>query len=226
MRVTALSILFFVAACQRAAPAEAGGPSSQPSSQPSTKKAGPKAPHVLAPDPPGMQIAILGGGCFWCIESDFEPEHGIVSVVSGYAGGKVINPTYEQVSAGGTGHAEVVRVLFDPTKITYDKVIDFFLKHIDPTTPNRQFCDGGDQYRPAIFPVNAAQKAIAEKAIAALVASKKFPSVAVTIEEPGQFWPAEEYHQDYYKKNVLPYKMYRQGCGRDARVEELWGTKH
>jgi peptide-methionine (S)-S-oxide reductase len=225
MRVTAVSLAVLFAACQPASPAEAGGPSSQPSSQPAGKPK-PKDPHVLAPDPPGMQVAIFAGGCFWCSESDLEPVHGVISVVSGYAGGKVIKPTYEQVSSGGTGHAEAVRVVFDPTKITYEKLVDTFLKTIDPTTPDRQFCDAGSQYRPALFPLNAEQKAIAEKAVNALKESKKFATVAVTVEDPGQFWPAEEYHQDYYRKNTAVYKMYRNGCGRDARVEELWGIKH
>ena len=181
--------------------------------------------YALPPDPPGTAAAVFAGGCFWCIESDFEKLDGVVSVVSGYAGGPEQNPTYKQVSAGTTGHAEVVRVVYDPKKVSYEKLVDYFFKHIDPTTKDSSFCDHGKQYRTAIFYGNDAEKKVAEKAKADIDASKKLPAPIVTeVTKAAAFWPAEDYHQDYYKKSPSSYAAYRQGCGRDARVKELWGT--
>jgi peptide-methionine (S)-S-oxide reductase len=169
--------------------------------------------------------AIFAGGCFWCVEADFEKLPGVEKAESGYIGGKVQNPTYEQVSAGHTGHAEAVRVWYDPQRISYDQLLDFFWRHIDPTVKDRQFCDVGSQYRTAVFYENDAQRAAAEASKAALEKSGRFPRIYTEIAPAGTFYLAEEYHQDYYKKNPLRYHYYRSACGRDARVAEVWGTK-
>ena len=171
--------------------------------------------------------AVFGGGCFWCMESDFEKVPGVIDAVSGYAGGTVVNPTYEQVSAGGTGHLEVVKVIYDPAKVSYATLLDYYWHHIDPTVKDRQFCDVGNQYRSAIFVETPAQRATVEASKAALLKSGPVKQIQTEILPLTKFYPAEEYHQDYYKKNPLRYAYYRHGCGRDARVAEVWGTaKH
>jgi len=170
--------------------------------------------------------AIFAGGCFWCVEADFDKLPGVVNTESGYAGGQVSNPTYEQVSGGGTGHAEVVRITFDPKKVTYEQLLDYFWRHIDPTVKDRQFCDSGDQYRSAIFYQGDAQRLAAEASRIRLEKSGRFPRIYTEVVPAGAFYPAEEYHQDYYKKNPIRYKYYRTGCRRDARVNEVWGEKH
>ncbi len=168
--------------------------------------------------------ATFAGGCFWCMEPPFDKLHGVVATVSGFTGGHTKNPTYEAVSAGGTGHAEAVEVTYNPSEISYAKLLDVYWHNIDPTTRNRQFCDVGDQYRTAIFYHNEEQKRLAEQSKAALDRSKPFPQAIVTeIVPAGVFTPAEEYHQDYYLKNPLRYRFYRYKCGRDQRLEELWG---
>ena len=173
---------------------------------------------------PGLAKATFAGGCFWCMEPPFDQLDGVVSTTSGYTGGHVPNPTYEQVSAGGTGHAEAVEVLYDPRKISYAELLDVFWHNVDPVTANRQFCDAGSQYRSAIFYHDEEQKRLAEASKAALERSGKLGKPIVTeIVPAGQFYPAEQYHQDYYLKNPLRYKFYRYSCGRDRRLEELWG---
>ncbi len=173
---------------------------------------------------PRLETAIFSMGCFWCGEEAFEKVPGVVSVVSGYTDGKVDNPTYEMVSSGTTGHAEAVEVTFDPAKISYEKILDVFWLNHDPTTPNRQFCDGGSQYRPGIYWRDEAQKRAAEASKAKYEKLKTFPQPIITpIVKASKFWPAEDYHQDYYKKNPVRYKFYANGCGRYARLEELWG---
>jgi peptide-methionine (S)-S-oxide reductase len=168
--------------------------------------------------------AIFAGGCFWCVESDFDRVPGVISTTSGYTGGKTANPTYEQVSSHTTGHAESVQIVFDPAKVSYEQLVQHFWHTIDPTTKDRQFCDVGSPYRTAIFPVDAEQMKIATASRAALEKSKPFKDPVVTeVTMAGPFYPAEEYHQDYYKKNPVRYKYYRLTCGRDARVKELWG---
>ena len=170
--------------------------------------------------------ATFAGGCFWCVESDFDKVPGVLSTTSGYIGGTVANPTYEQVSGKGTGHAEAVQIVFDPTKVSYSQLLEKFWRSIDPTTKDRQFCDAGSPYRTAIFTHDAAQAAAAQASLAALEKSKPFKEPIVTQLVPaGPFYPAEEYHQDYYKKNPLRYAYYRSSCGRDARLEQLWGKK-
>jgi peptide-methionine (S)-S-oxide reductase len=167
--------------------------------------------------------ATFAGGCFWCMEPPFDKLDGVISTISGYTGGKKKNPTYEEVSAGNTGHAEAVQVTYDPKKITYEKLLDVFWHNIDPLTPNRQFCDTGSQYRTAIFYYDETQKRLAEESKKAL--SKHFKERIVTeIVPASEFYPAEEYHQDYYIKNPLRYKFYRYNCGRDQRLEALWGA--
>ena len=169
-------------------------------------------------------IATFAGGCFWCVEADFDKVDGVISTTSGYTGGHTANPSYEQVSHGGTGHAESVEIAYDPAKVSYKKLLDVFWHNIDPLAKDRQFCDRGDQYRSAIFYHDEEQRALAEASKAAV--EKRFEQpVATQIVPAGAFYKAEEYHQDYYKKNPIRYKFYRFNCGRDARLEELWGKK-
>jgi len=169
-------------------------------------------------------LATFAGGCFWCVEADFDKVDGVISTTSGYTGGHTANPSYEQVSHGGTGHAEAVEIVYDPAKVSYDKLLDVFWHNIDPLAKDRQFCDHGDQYRSAIFYHDEEQRALAEASKAAV--EKRFEQpVATQIVPAGAFYKAEEYHQDYYKKNPIRYKFYRFNCGRDARLEELWGKK-
>jgi len=174
--------------------------------------------------PPGpTATAVFAGGCFWCVEADFDKVPGVIATESGYAGGKVQNPTYEQVSAGGTGHAEAVRVTYDPAQVTYERLLDFFWRHVDPTVQDRQFCDIGNQYRTAIFYLDDVQRHAAQASKAALEKSARLARIYTEIAPAGTFYPAEEYHQDYYKKNPIRYKFYRTSCGRDARIGEVWG---
>jgi len=177
-----------------------------------------------APEARRLEKATFAGGCFWCMESPFDKLDGVVSVAVGYTGGRTVKPTYEDVSAGGTGHAESIEVVFDPARIGYARLLDVFWHNVDPTTPNRQFCDVGTQYRTAIFYHDAKQKALAEASKKALEKSGRLPGPIVTeIVPAGEFWPAEEYHQHYYKKNPIRYTFYRRSCGRDRRIEEIWG---
>jgi peptide-methionine (S)-S-oxide reductase len=168
------------------------------------------------------QKAVFAGGCFWCEETAFEGKPGVISVVSGYAGGSKVNPTYEEVSAGGTGHAESVQVTFDPKKISYEQLLKIFWHNADPTDAEGQFCDRGNQYRSEIFYSSASQKQLAEKSKQDVM-KQLHQSIVTEIVPLKAFYPAEEYHQDYYKKNPVNYKSYRFGCGRDRRLEELWG---
>jgi peptide-methionine (S)-S-oxide reductase len=170
--------------------------------------------------------AIFAGGCFWCVESDFDKVPGVISTTSGYAGGKTANPTYEQVSKHQTGHAEVVQVVFDPAKVSYAQLVEHLWRTIDPTDKNGQFCDKGSPYRTAIYAQDAEQLKTAEASRAALEKSKPFKAPIVTeIVLATAFYPAEEYHQDYYLKNPVRYKYYRTSCGRDARLQQLWGAQ-
>ena len=174
----------------------------------------------------GLQVATFGGGCFWCMEPPFDKLGGVVSTTSGYIGGSVANPTYEQVSGGRTGHAEVVQVKYDPSKISYETLLEVFWRNIDPLTPNRQFCDAGSQYRSAIFYHGDDQRRAAEASKRVLDQSGRFRRPIVTqIVAASAFYAAEEYHQDYYLKNPVRYRFYRGRCGRDDRLEEVWGKK-
>lgn len=181
------------------------------------KAATPARPAVTA-------TATFAGGCFWCTESDFDKVEGVISTTSGYTGGRTANPTYESVTAGGTGHAEAVQVVYDPSKVSYAKLLEYFWRTIDPTVKDRQFCDVGSSYRSAIFVHDDQQRALAEASKKALSTSKPFREPIVTeIVKATTFYPAEEYHQDYYIKNPVRYKFYRFNCGRDARLKQLWG---
>ena len=179
--------------------------------------------------PPQTRTAIFAGGCFWCMEPPFEKLDGVLAVTAGYTGGSVVNPTYEQVSGGGTGHAEAVLVTFDPAKIGYPQLLDTFWRNIDPTDGSGQFVDRGDQYRSAIFYVDEEQRLLAEASKRALEASGRFAGVfssgriVTEITPAGPFYPAEEYHQDYYLKNPLRYQYYRWGSGRDQFLNKVWG---
>jgi len=178
------------------------------------------------PAPPARALATFAGGCFWCEEAVFDGVPGVIQVVSGYTGGSLKNPTYEQVSAGGTGHAESVQVMYDPAKISYEKLLDLFWRNVDPLTSNAQFCDIGSQYRSAIFYHDAEQKRLAEASKAAIEASHRFKQPIVTQIVPAStFYRAEEYHQNYHEKNPVRYRFYKYNCGRDQRLRELWGEK-
>jgi peptide-methionine (S)-S-oxide reductase len=168
--------------------------------------------------------AIFAGGCFWCVESDFDKFPGVISTTSGYTGGKTVSPTYEQVSSHSTGHAEAVEVVYDPAKVSYQRLVEYFWHTIDPTVKDQQFCDHGTPYRTVIFAPNAELLKAAQSSRAVLEKSKPFKEPIVTdIVLASAFYPAEDYHQDYYKKNPIRYKYYRGSCGRDARLKQLWG---
>ena len=180
---------------------------------------------ATGPAAAGLAKATFAGGCFWCVESDFDKVPGVKSTTSGYIGGKVANPSYEQVSAKSTGHAEAVEVVYDPKVVSYEQLVEYFWHTIDPTTKDRQFCDAGSPYRTGIFVQDAKQLAAAQASKAALDKSKPFKEPVVTeISMAGPFYAAEDYHQDYYKKNPVRYKYYRNGCGRDERLKQLWGA--
>lgn len=207
MRITtrefALVLVFFLSGCGQSADAVTGG--------------GLRAEA-------GQAEATFAGGCFWCTESDFEKLGGVLAAQSGYSGGTVVNPTYEQVSAGETGHIEAVRVIYDPKKVSYAQLLEYFWRTIDPTDAGGQFCDRGSQYRAAIFAHDDKQRSTAEESRQRLMVSGALKKPVVTeILPAAPFYPAEEYHQDYYKKNTLRYKYYRSSCGREKRLKQLWG---
>ncbi len=186
----------------------------------------PSHAQTLAPSPVAPAKAIFAGGCFWCVESDFDKVPGVVSTTSGYIGGKTAKPTYAEVSGNGTGHAEAVEIVFDPAKVSYSQLVEHFWRTIDPTTKDQQFCDRGSPYRTAIFAQDAEQLNIAQASRSALEKSKPFKEPIVTqVVLANAFYPAESYHQDYYLKNPVRYKYYRSSCGRDSRLKQLWGDK-
>jgi len=179
-----------------------------------------------APKAAATAVATFAGGCFWCMEPPYDKLPGVTATSSGYLGGGKRYPTYEEVSNGVTGHAEVVQVAYDPSKVSYEKLLEVFWVNIDPTVENRQFCDRGTQYRTAIFVHTPEQRKAADASKAAVEKSKPFSEPIVTpVVDAGEFWPAEDYHQDYYRKNPARYTYYRTGCGRDARLKQLWGAK-
>jgi len=184
-----------------------------------TATASPTGAHTAA-----TAKAVFAGGCFWCVEADFDKVKGVLSTTSGYTGGTTVNPTYQQVSAQRTGHAEVVEIVFDPAQVSYKALVDHFWRTIDPTTKDRQFCDAGSPYRTAIYAQDEAQLKVALASREALEKTKPFKDPIVTeIVRGGPFYPAEAYHQDYYKKNPVRYQYYRASCGRDLRLQQLWG---
>lgn len=186
-----------------------------------------RAAPAPAPASPELAIATFAGGCFWCMQPPFDRLDGVLSTTVGYTGGTVPNPTYEQVSAGGTGHAESIEVRYDPRKVSYSTLLDVFWHNIDPLTANGQFCDMGNQYRTAIFYHDDEQRRLAEASKAALEQSGRFGKKPIVTEivPAGPFYPAEDYHQRYYEKNPVRYKFYRYTCGRDDRLEALWGAE-
>ena len=184
-----------------------------------------QTPPAAAARPAGSAVATFAGGCFWCMEPPYDALPGVLSTTSGYMGGTKKYPTYEEVSAGFTGHAEVVQVAYDPAKVSYQTLLDVFWKNIDPTVGDRQFCDRGSQYRAAIFVHTDEQRRLAEESKRKIESTKPFKEPVVTpIVAAGDFWPAEDYHQDYYVKNPIRYKYYRNGCGRDQRLKAVWGS--
>lgn len=180
---------------------------------------------VWAAEPPRTATAIVASGCFWCTESDFEKLPGVISAESGYIDGKTANPTYQEVSSGATGYTEAVRVVYDPARVSYGQLLDHFWKNVDPTVKNRQFCDVGSQYRSGIYWLTEAERKVAEESRDALLKSGRFKEIHTEIKAASTFYLAEEYHQDYYKKNPIRYSYYRNGCGRDTRLQQLWGAK-
>ena len=172
---------------------------------------------------PGQAVATFAGGCFWCTEADFDKVAGVISTTSGYTGGRVANPTYEQVSAGGTGHAEAVEVVYDPGKVSYQQLLTYYWRHVDPTVKDQQFCDHGNQYRTAIFVRTEEERKLAEASKKQVEAELKKP-IHTEIVAAGPFYKAEDYHQDFYLKNPTKYKFYRWNCGREQRLEQIWGA--
>jgi peptide-methionine (S)-S-oxide reductase len=172
----------------------------------------------------GQALATFAGGCFWCMEPPYDKLDGVLATTSGYTGGDTVDPTYEQVSAGGTGHAEVVQITYDRSKVSYEELLEVFWRNVDPLDAGGQFCDRGDQYRTGIFVHDEEQRRLAEASKQALEDGERFEQPIVTeIVAAGPFYPAEDYHQDYYEKNPIRYNVYRWNCGRDARLEQLWG---
>ncbi|WP_461211258.1 peptide-methionine (S)-S-oxide reductase MsrA [Desulfocurvus sp. DL9XJH121] len=184
------------------------------------------APPESGGSSPRQARAIFAGGCFWCMQGPFEARPGVLRVVAGYTGGRTDNPTYEDVCSGDTGHAEAVLVEYDPGRATYAELLDVFWKNVDPTDAGGQFCDRGGQYRTAIFPVDRDQEAQARRSLAEIEASGRLPGpIATRIEPAGPFWPAEDHHQDFHRRNPVRYRAYRSASGRDLALNRLWGPK-
>jgi peptide-methionine (S)-S-oxide reductase len=218
MNMRALSLVLLLAACSSAPSTPA--PAAPSAATPTSRVGGsPRAPALEA----GQAEAIFAGGCFWCVETAFEPLTGVISVTSGYTGGPEIGPTYEEVSSGDTGHYEAVRVVYDPSRITYARLLEVFVVNIDPTQGNGQFCDFGRQYRSAIFVASAEERALAQAALER-AHTQLHEEIATTVLEAAPFWVAEDYHQDFYRTHPARYTSYREGCGRDARLRTLWGA--
>ena len=185
------------------------------------------APHAaIAAAGDELAVATFAGGCFWCVESDFDAVPGVVETVSGYTGGTLAAPTYKQVSEGGTGHREAVQIRYDPKQVSYERLLHIFWRSVDPTDDGGQFCDRGESYQTAIFVGNEEERRLAEASKEALEQSTMLDDPIVTpIEPAGEFYPAEGYHQDYYTKNPVRYRFYRFSCGRDSRVQQVWGKQ-
>jgi peptide-methionine (S)-S-oxide reductase len=190
---------------------------------PSANAGSAKAAASQTPVPANTATAIFAGGCFWCMEKPFDQITGVVSTTSGYTGGALENPTYQQVGRGGTGHIEAVQVVYDPARVTYAKLLETYWKQVDPFDGDGQFCDQGETYAPAIFTANQEEQRVAEASKTSIAALFPGQTIAVSIRPAKTFWPAEGYHQDYYIKNPVRYAYYRNGCGRDARLRAVWG---
>ena len=171
------------------------------------------------------EVAVFAGGCFWCVESDFDSVAGVLQTTSGYTGGRTIDPTYKQVTAGGTGHREAVEIVFDPRRVSYQDLVEIFWRSVDPTDAGGQFCDRGESYSTAIYAQSERQRDIAEASKERLVSSGKLSQVVTPVEGAAPFYPAEDYHQDFYTKSPVRYRVYRLSCGRDARIKSLWGDE-
>lgn len=179
-----------------------------------------------APAAASLETAIFAGGCFWCTEADFDKVDGVVSTISGYTGGNLDNPTYKQVTGGNTGHYESVKISYDPQTVSYEELVEYYFRTIDPTDPDGQFCDKGSSYRTAVFVDSSDERGIVNDEIEEIENSGVLPGPVVTkVLEAEKFWPAEDFHQNYYKTHSVKYKFYRNGCGRDARLKELWGEE-
>ena len=182
--------------------------------------------RALAASDDELATATFAGGCFWCVESDFDTVPGVVETISGYTGGTTANPTYKQVGEGDTGHREAVQIRYDPKQVSYERLLEIFWRSVDPTDGGGQFCDRGESYQTAIFVDNEEEQRLAEAAKAAIDQSMVLDAPVVTpIEPAGEFYPAEDYHQDYYTKNPFRYRFYRFSCGRDSRVQQVWGKQ-
>ncbi|HYH95600.1 peptide-methionine (S)-S-oxide reductase MsrA [Hyalangium sp.] len=217
--------LIAVAATLAGIGALASGPSSSELPKKEAAPASPAAPAPAKKEEPKLATATFAGGCFWCMELPFDKTPGVISTTSGYTGGTKADPTYEQVSDGTTGHTEAVQIVYDPSKVTYAQLLEIFWHNVDPITPNAQFCDKGSQYRSAIFFHDAEQQRLAEESKRKIEAAARFKApIATQLVAASTFYPAEEYHQDYYQKNPVRYRYYRFGCGRDARLKALWGA--
>ena len=190
-----------------------------------TLQAQEKSNTSAAEPTPQLATAIFASGCFWCTEADFEKVSGVVKAESGYIDGRIPNPSYEQVSAGNTGHTEAVRVYYEPSKVSYKQLLDHYWRNVDPTVKDRQFCDRGNQYRSGIYYQTKEQQQAAEASLATLKESGRFEKIYTEVKPATEFYVAEEYHQDYYLKKPVRYRYYRTSCGRDARLKELWGNK-
>lgn len=181
-------------------------------------------PDATTTDDPSLAVATFAGGCFWCMEPPYDKLDGVVATISGYIGGHVENPTYQQVVTGTTGHTEAVQIRYDPARVSYEELLAVFWPNIDPLVDDRQFCDVGSQYRPGIFYHDESQREFAEASLNQ-VAERFEQPIKVEITQAARFYPAEEYHQDYYQKNPIRYQFYRRSCGRDRRLQELWGDE-
>ena len=182
--------------------------------------------HALAAGDDDLAVATFAGGCFWCVESDFDTVPGVVETISGYTGGAADNPTYKQVAEGGTGHREAVQIRYDPKQVSYERLLHIFWRSVDPTDDGGQFCDRGESYQTAIFAGNEEERRLAEASKEALGQSMVLDAPVVTpIEPAGKFYPAEDYHQDYYEKNPFRYRYYRFACRRDSKVQQVWGKQ-
>ncbi len=222
LAVIVLALVLGVVGCRGAGEASAQAPASMPSGgdAPGPARGQPRAEPPAA----GMAVATFAGGCFWCMEGPFEALDGVVEVLSGYTGGSEEFPTYDAVGHGRTGHTEAVRVVYDPARVTYEALLERFWRSMDPTDAGGQFADRGRQYRPGIFYHTVEQRAAAEASRDALAASGRFEApIIVPVEPAGDFWVAEDYHQDYYRTNAARYQRYRQGSGRSAFLERVWG---
>jgi peptide-methionine (S)-S-oxide reductase len=215
-----VTLLFFAIACSSSSVERGAAGSSEETAAPAEAEA--HGSRAAEPPPEGRAVAIFAGGCFWCMEAPFDELDGVESTTSGYIGGRGEHPTYEEVSSGGTGHAEAIRVVFDPSRITYERLLDVYWHNVDPTQADGQFCDHGDQYRTAIFALDDEQRRLATASKERIAAQLDRPIVTEVV-AASTFWVAEDYHQDFYRTNPVRYTMYRTGCGRDGRLEEIWG---